>query len=200
MNETTRTAPKPATPRTGTHVCPVWVGYLLANPLRRLVENPETLLRPHVRPGMTALDLGCAMGFFSLPLARMVGRSGRVVCVDLQEAMLRRLRRRAIRAGLDGVIETRCCNADSLGLEDLAGKADLALALHVVHEVPDPRRFLAETHAALRAGGTLLLAEPKGHVSDADRAALLALAEEVGFRSPAKAALGSRRPAVLRKG
>ncbi len=70
------------------NVCPHWVGYLLASPLRRLFQNPHKILGPYVEAGMTALDIGCAMGFFSLPLARMVGETGKIVCVDVQEKML----------------------------------------------------------------------------------------------------------------
>ena len=54
-------------------VCPVWVGYLLASPLRKLFENPRKILSQYVKEGMKVLDIGCAMGFFSLPLAQMVG-------------------------------------------------------------------------------------------------------------------------------
>ncbi len=71
-------------------VCPWYLGYLLASPLRRLLENPERMLRPYVRPGMTVLEPGSGMGFFSLPLARLVGAEGRVVCVDLAAADDRR--------------------------------------------------------------------------------------------------------------
>lgn len=187
------------TPRTGRHVCPVWVGRLLASPLRRLFEDPRALLAPHVRPGMTVLDLGCAMGFFSLPLARMVGPTGRVVCVDLQERMLEGLRRRARRAGLDGIIETRACRDTSLGLDDLAGAGDVALAFHVVHETPDSRRFLAEARDALRPGGRLILAEPKGHVDEHDRAATFELARLVGFRRVQELTLRSSEAALLER-
>ena len=83
-----------------TPVCPWWLGPLLANPLRRLVQDPAAILAPHVREGMTVLEPGCGMGFFSLPLARLVGPGGRVVCVDLQRKMIEGLRRRAKRAGL----------------------------------------------------------------------------------------------------
>ena len=64
------------------HVCPVWVGYLLASPVRKLIQNPKKLLSPYVEEGMTVLDAGCAMGFFSLPMARMVGPNGKVICGD----------------------------------------------------------------------------------------------------------------------
>lgn len=67
------------------HICPWYVGYLLANPLRRLFQNPKNILRPFIKEGMTILEVGPGMGFFSLPLAKFVGETGRVVCVDLQE-------------------------------------------------------------------------------------------------------------------
>jgi len=174
---TTSPEPRLAEP----HVCPVWVGRLLASPLRRLFENPDKLLRPHVRPGDTALDLGCAMGFFSLPLAKRVGREGRVICVDVQEKMLSALRRKLRRKKLDDVVETRLCTGASLGLDDVRC-ADVALAWHVVHEVTDRGAFLRECHAALRDGGRLLLAEPTGHVPDEDFRTEIALAREAGFR------------------
>jgi ubiquinone/menaquinone biosynthesis C-methylase UbiE len=80
---------------------------LLANPLRKLYSNPENILRTYVREGMTVLEVGSGMGFFPLPLARLAGESGRVVCVDVQEKMIRGLKRRATRAGLIGRIELR---------------------------------------------------------------------------------------------
>ena len=77
------------------HACPWWLGYLLASPVRRLFENPAARLAPYVREGMLVLEPGPGMGFFTLELARMVGETGRVVAVDLQEKMLAALRRPA---------------------------------------------------------------------------------------------------------
>jgi protein-L-isoaspartate O-methyltransferase len=65
------------------HVCPWWVGYLLVSPLRRFFQDPGEVLGPHVREGMTVLEIGPGMGYFSLPLARLVGKEGRVLCVDV---------------------------------------------------------------------------------------------------------------------
>ena len=59
------------------HLCPPWVGYLLLNPLRRLLENPDKMLGQFVQDGMVVLEPGCGMGYFTLPLARMVGPEGR---------------------------------------------------------------------------------------------------------------------------
>ena len=119
------------------HVCPWWIGYLLLNPLRRLAQNPQKMLAPYIEPGSIALDVGCAMGFFSLDMARMVGADGKVVCVDLQPKMIKALVRRATKAGLIDRIDPRVCDRSGLGLEDLGGTVDFALAFALVHEVPD---------------------------------------------------------------
>jgi ubiquinone/menaquinone biosynthesis C-methylase UbiE len=164
------------------HVCPWWLGYFLVSPLRRLWQQPEKILAPFVGEGMLVLEPGCGMGFFTLDLARMVGPKGRVVALDLQERMLAGLKRRARKAGVLDRIEARLAQADRLGVTDLAGQVDVALALHVVHEVPDATGFFAEIAASLKPEGKLLFVEPRGHVSADAFAASLAVAEQVGFR------------------
>lgn len=163
------------------HVCPVWVGRLMANPLRKWFQNPSAILGGYVKEGMTALDVGCAMGFFSLPLAQMVGPEGRVFCVDLQPGMLERLGRRADKAGLAARIEPRQCSLESLGLDDLRGRVDFALAFAMVHETPDPARLFGELSACLVPGGRLLVAEPRGHVDAAMFQETLSMAEACGL-------------------
>ena len=162
-------------------VCPWWLGYLLASPVRRLFEKPEEVLAPHVKGGMTAMDVGCAMGYFSLPMAELVGPSGRVLCVDLQERMIRSLLKRASRAGLSDRIETRVCSASDLGVQDLEGKVDFALTFAVVHEVPDAAGLLGQIHDVLVPGGRLLIAEPRGHVPEEAFAGTVAAAEKAGL-------------------
>ncbi len=165
------------------HVCPFWVGYLLLSPVRKWLENPEKLLGPFVRPGMTVLEPGCAMGFFTLPLARMVGPTGRVIAVDIQPRMLAVLERRARKAGLAERIQIRSAQPDSLGIEDLKGLVDFAAALHVVHEMPDPDVFFGQVHQALKPEGQLLVIEPKGHVSVESFSRMASVAERAGFKA-----------------
>ena len=163
------------------HVCPWWAGYFLLSPLRRLRQSPRRWLGPFVREGMLVLEPGPGMGFFTLDVARMVGPSGQVVAVDLQEKMLAGLRRRAERAGLAERIELRLAGADRLGVDDLAGRVDLVLAIYMVHEMPDADAFFAEAWRALRPGGRLLFAEPRWHVPRKQFERLIAAAERAGF-------------------
>jgi ubiquinone/menaquinone biosynthesis C-methylase UbiE len=162
-------------------VCPWWLGYVLASPLRRLLQDPETIMRAYVKEGMSGLDVGCGMGFFSLPLAELVGATGKVVCVDLQEKMIRGLLRRAEKAGLSGRIDARVADQNSLKLEDLAGEIDFALLFALAHEVPDKERLFSEVYAVMKRTGNLLLAEPAGHVSKKDFEKTVSLAKGVGF-------------------
>jgi len=181
------------------HVCPIWVGYLLTNPLRKILNNPDTLLRPYVTEGMTALDVGCAMGFFSLPLARLVGPSGKVICVDVQQRMLRKLENRTEKAGLSSRIETHLCQSDSLCLQDHDGSVDFILAFAVMHEVPFPQKIFAELKGTLRARGRLFVAEPKVHVSKTDFEKTISTVERAGFKVVSRPTVAWNR-AVLMEG
>lgn len=181
------------------HVCPVWVGHLLASPLRKLLQNPKKILSPYIKEGMTVLDVGCAMGFFSLPLAKMAGSEGKVICVDLQEKMTKALEKRAHKAGVLNRIETRLCNENSLGLNNLNGKVDLALAFAVVHEVPDTNTFFSEIYKSLKPAGKLLVSEPKAHVSETDFNKSVSVAEGNGFKVIERPRIGRSHSAVLYK-
>lgn len=74
------------------HVCPVWVGYLLLSPPRKLWESPRKVLGPYMSPGMTVLEPGRGMGFFTLPASQMAGPEGKVLAVDIQPKMLQKVR------------------------------------------------------------------------------------------------------------
>lgn len=180
-------------------VCPWWLGYALASPIRRIWQDPVRILHPFVREGMTVVEPGCGMGFFTLDLARLAGASGRVVAVDLQPRMLAGLARRARNAGLADRIDARLATAQSLGIDDLAGSIDFAFVFAVVHELPDQAGFFGEMHAALKPGGRLLVAEPSGHVSDADFAATIECATRAGLSTSSGPAISRSRTVILEK-
>lgn len=164
------------------HVFPWWAGYLLANPLRKLFQDPDKILAPYVKSGMTVLEIGPGMGFFSIPIARMVGNTGQVICVDIQDKMLHGLKRRAEKAGVQNHIYTRLCTAKGFGIDDLAGKVDFVLLLAIVHEVPDSALLWKEVAGVIKQGGTILFSEPKGPVSEDEFERSVAQAKQAGFK------------------
>ena len=160
------------------NVCPWWLCPTFDNPLRRLIQNPDRILAGLVQPGETALDLGCGMGYLSIPLARLVGPGGKVICVDLQEQMLAGVRRRAERAGVADRIRLHRAGTDSLELEETA---DFALAFWMLHEVPAQAVFLAEVIACLKPSGRLLVVEPRLHVGGAAFERSVEVARSIGL-------------------
>lgn len=162
------------------YVCPWWCAWFaLNNPVRRMLHDPQKIVGPYVKPGMTVLDIGCGVGWFTVPLAGMVGERGRVIAVDLQQQMLDMLLGRAEKAGVGARIERRQCEKGRLGIETVA---DFALMFAMLHEVPDPSRILGEVRDCLKPGGKLLLAEPPLHVTRKTFQSEVAVAEEAGLR------------------
>jgi len=181
-------------------VCPWWIGYLLASPVRRwLGQDPVEILSPYVREGMTVLEPGPGMGFFTLPLARLVGHSGRVIAVDLQPKMIENLKRRAAKANLLDRIDARVTSAETMGIGDLQEKVDFTLAFAVVHEFPDAGHFFAEVARASKQNARMLLAEPRGHVRDERFQAELKTAATVGLVATEPPAIPRSLAALLAK-
>lgn len=180
-------------------ICPWWLGYALACPWRRFLQDPAKILDPYVREGMTVLEPGPGMGFFTLEIARRVGASGRVVVVDIQPRMLDALKRRAMKTGLLGRLDARMAKAGSLNLEGLDGRVDFAFACAMVHEVPDKDPFFRQITESLKPGGSLLVAEPPGHVNAARFEEELAAAVRAGLYVTDRPAVPRSRAALLRK-
>jgi len=163
------------------HVCPWWLAYTFDNPFRRLIHNPEKIFSPYLKNEMTAMDVGCGMGFFSIGMARMVGDTGKVISVDIQQKMLDILQKRALKTGVGHRIHTHCATPNNIGLTHHAGRIDLALTFWMVHETPHIENFVAEIFFLVKPGGKYLLAEPKGHVSPALFQRITATAVQAGF-------------------
>ncbi len=181
-------------------VCPWWLGRLLASPVRRwLGQDPFKILGPYVREGMTVLEPGPGMGFFTLPLAKLVGTSGHVIAVDVQPKMIEGLKKRAMKAGLADRIECRFCSSDAMGLKDLAGAVDFTLAFAMVHELPAIDSFFNEVARASKPQAHVLLAEPRGHVDELKFNEELRVAGLAKLRREAKPAIPRSHAALLVK-
>ncbi|MGO9009046.1 MAG: class I SAM-dependent methyltransferase [Bryobacteraceae bacterium] len=171
----------------------------MASPIRRIYYQPAKVLAAHVREGMTVLEPGPGMGFFTLELACLVGSSGRVIAVDIQPRMLDGLRRRAAKAGVLERLDARLAAPDSLGLADLAGAVDFTLAFAMVHELPAAAPFFREVARASKPGARLLFVEPVGHVTASHYDAELQAARDAGFKLVESPSLRRSRAALLER-
>lgn len=103
-----------------------------------------------VRPGMMVADIGAGSGYYTVRLARRVGPSGRVIAEDIVPRYLRGLEKRVREMGLGNV---------SIALGEPAdprlprASADLALLVHMYHEIEQPYGLLHNLRASLRPGG-----------------------------------------------
>jgi len=181
------------------HICPVWVGYLLANPLRKLAQNPNRILSSYVKPGMRVMDFGSAMGFFTMPMLKMVQPGGEVWALDIQMKMLDRLERKARRAGHGQSIFLHKCNENSLELGKMYGSFDFILAFAVMHEVPDCASIMNEFFIALKPGGTVLVSEPAGHVTEAEFNITIEYGRRAGFNISEAPLISRGRSKMLNK-
>lgn len=162
------------------HVCPWWLGYTLILPIRKYQHDPEEILSRFIKNGMSVMDYGSAMGYFSIPLARMVGKEGSVYCVDIQPKMLDKLEKRAVKYRVSDIIKPLLVGKN-FNPSDFFEKLDFVLIFAVVHEVPDQAGLFKEIYSMLKPGGKVLFAEPKGHVKPENFEKSLHLAETAGF-------------------
>ena len=164
--------------------CPSWLRWLVEidNPFTRTNRAAVIVENLAVSPGMTVLDAGCGPGRLTIPLARSVGPSGRVVAMDIQQGMLARAEARAGAAGLANVEFL----AAGLGAGKLPGNGfDRAVLVTVLGEIPDRGAALAELFSALKPGGLLAVVEGIYDPHFQTRATVIHLAAAAGFREVA---------------
>ena len=109
-----------------------------------------------LRPGEVVLDVGCGAGFDSLLAARDVGPTGRVIAVDMTEAMLQRTRAGAATLGLTQV-ETYLGYAEGLPVE--TGSVDVVISNGVLNLTPDKMAAVEEIRRVLKPTGRIQIAD-----------------------------------------
>jgi ubiquinone/menaquinone biosynthesis C-methylase UbiE len=160
-------------------VCPVELAGSLDNKIRKWFQNPSKILAPFIKEGMKVLDVGCGPGFFSIEIAKMVGKKGEVFSVDLQEGMLQKLRNKISGSPLEEIIKPVKCEQNNININD---KVDFILAFYMVHEVPDKDKLFYLLKNILNENGKFLIVEPKfGHVNKTEFEITISKAEKAGF-------------------
>jgi ubiquinone/menaquinone biosynthesis C-methylase UbiE len=178
-------------------VCPVELASSLDSKIRRWFQDPQKILAPYIKDGMTALDIGCGPGFFSIELAKLVGETGKVIAADLQQGMLQKLQDKIKGSILEERIKLKKCEKDNINVSEAV---DFILTFYMVHEVPDKNTFFKQLYSVLKNQGQYLLVEPKlFHVSQKEFQSTITLAQNNGFESFPGPKLLASWSAILRK-
>lgn len=109
-----------------------------------------------LRTGMSVCDMGCGNGFYSLPIARLVGRKGRIWAVDVQPEMLDLLRERMDKEIVTNITPILGSFHDPRLPDE---SIDLMLLVDVYHEFSYPEQMLAAIRQSLRPDGRVALVE-----------------------------------------
>lgn len=177
-------------------ICPVERAGGLDNKFRRLLQNPNKILKPYIEKGMTVLDVGCGPGFFSIDMAELVGESGRVIASDLQKEMLQIVQNKINGSKLENRIVLHRCEEEIIGISE---QVDFILLFYMVHEVSNKELFFSELKTILRQNGKILVVEPPFHVSKLEFKEMIKLANDHGLKNIKKPKFLFHQAVVLQK-
>ena len=135
---------------------------------RRFVAHVQDALA--LKPGAAVADIGTGDDpFHPLHISKAVGESGKVICVDIDEKALDKLRRKLEENGVKN-IQTQLGKPDDPMLP--ANSMDAVLISNAYHEMPEHAAILTHIRAALRPDGRLVVIESiseKNRVASRDR-------------------------------
>jgi demethylmenaquinone methyltransferase/2-methoxy-6-polyprenyl-1,4-benzoquinol methylase len=114
-----------------------------------------TVLVANLQEGDQVLDIAGGTGDLALAFSKKVGKSGRVVHTDINEAMLRTGRDRLLDAGV--VLPTLVCDAEKLPFAD--NHFDLVSVAFGLRNMTHKNFALTEMNRVLKPGGKLLVLE-----------------------------------------
>jgi ubiquinone/menaquinone biosynthesis C-methylase UbiE len=178
------------------HVCPWYCCFTFDNIFRKGFQNPYTILSGYLKAGDTVMDVGPGQGYFSIPMAKMVGENGCVIAIDIQKKMLDILERRAQKENVADRILFKLASDTNYGINS---EVDFALAFWMVHEVPDKKALFQSIYDSMRPGKQFLVAEPYLHVTGKMMEETVKTAQGVGFALTDRPKIFFSRAALLRK-
>ncbi len=126
----------------------------MEDPSRAEWQKPDQVLRAlALQPGQVVCDVGAGPGYFTLPVARTVGETGRVYAVDVDPRILATLRKRLRDSGVRNVTPVLALDDDAL-LPPAA--CDLILVVDTYHHFPGGPAYLRRLARSLRSGGRIV--------------------------------------------
>lgn len=101
-------------------------------------------------------DIGCGIGYFTIPAAQMAKAASKVYAMDISEEMLEDVGERASEASLGNIEKVK---VGEYALKISNESVGYALLSNVFHEIDDKKRYLSEVHRIIKHGGKLAIIE-----------------------------------------
>jgi len=116
----------------------------------------EIIQKLNLRGGNVVVDIGSGVGYFTFKLSHVVGKSGKVLPVDIKEFPLCVLRTRGFLMG-DRNIDAILAEPDDPHLPP--AEVDAVLVLNTYHELTHPALILDQLSRSLKPGGHLVIVD-----------------------------------------
>lgn len=120
--------------------------------------NPQKVLDElEIRPTSVVADFGCGHGYFTIPLAKIVGQEGRIFAVDLLTDCLEEVKEKALGQGL-GNIETIRGNLEVPGGSKTPDNScDAVFLANILFQTQKKKEIMTEARRVLKSGGRMII-------------------------------------------
>lgn len=134
----------------------------LDSPERRKLLPPEAVIEKiELNEGQKVVDIGCGIGYFTFPMARVVGENGFVYGVDISEEMINEAKRRYSSMEIVSLNNIKFIQSKENIVPLENDIADVVFMANVFHELDEPDNLLKEIKRILKQNGKLVIVEWK---------------------------------------
>jgi ubiquinone/menaquinone biosynthesis C-methylase UbiE len=122
--------------------------------------KPELILQQiGLQPGMQVADLGCGLGYFALPAAKITGLRGKVYAVDVQKSVLEQVKKEAQLQNIVG-IETVWSDIETVGAAKILPRSlDMVFVINTLFQASHKEAVFSEARRLLKPSGFLLVVD-----------------------------------------
>jgi ubiquinone/menaquinone biosynthesis C-methylase UbiE len=129
---------------------------------KQFIKPQEVINKCQITAGMTVADLGCGnLGYFVIPIAKLIDKDDKVYAVDIQKAVLEGVKSKAKLEGLTN-IETVWSNLEKVGATNIPeASLDVALLINILFQNKNRKDIMTEAVRLLKSGGKLVVVDWK---------------------------------------
>jgi ubiquinone/menaquinone biosynthesis C-methylase UbiE len=140
-----------------THKFDIKNKHKLDNEIRRKMLPPsDTLIKLGLKKDDIVADIGCGIGYFSIPAYEIVGERGKVFAVDILSEMLKEVGEKLKEKNISNVQCVKI-NGSNLNIEDEI--MTYVFMCNVLHEVDNPKMLLNEIMRVMKSEANIVIVE-----------------------------------------